>query len=518
MNNKEALNLILGKKWIILHERGAMIPILTAGSLFDVFSWALRESVGKGYHWLIMAYKNGKTYALFPKREFEDVGLFALEKLKRNPGIIKNHRKKFLEKANKFVEQMKKRSKNYSGNISDKYVIDEYNFYFNNYFDSCLWGEPFPFAVNHELSKHLKDLLKNKIPERNFLDAFTILVSPIGPSFINREEIELIRIAKSIAQNKVYAALFKNNASLIIKELKNYPKLDGAIKRHQKLYFWVAYDYLGNVWDLKYFIIRIKKMLELEAENKLTNKLEIYYKNLRKEQKKIFGNLIKGKIISKKDKRMFIAAQESALLMDLKKEKLSQAHYYINKLLEAAANKRKSRLNEIAFLVWDELKDYLDGNFDIREIKKRCRASAYLFYENGRNVFTGEDAHLILKHVRSKSHRIFEISGIAASPGNYRGLARVVMSSKECNKLKKREILVTGMTTPEYVVAMKKAAAIITNEGGVTSHAAIVSRELGIPCIVGTKTATRNIKTGDLLEIHGASGVIKILRKWITRK
>jgi pyruvate,water dikinase len=69
------------------------------------------------------------------------------------------------------------------------------------------------------------------------------------------------------------------------------------------------------------------------------------------------------------------------------------------------------------------------------------------------------------------------------------------------------------MTTPEYVPALKKAAAIITDEGGITCHAAIVSRELGIPCIIGTKIATKVLKDGNIVEIHGATGVIKILNR-----
>jgi pyruvate, water dikinase len=74
-------------------------------------------------------------------------------------------------------------------------------------------------------------------------------------------------------------------------------------------------------------------------------------------------------------------------------------------------------------------------------------------------------------------------------------------------------LLVTGMTSPEYVSAMKKAAAIITDEGGITCHAAIISRELGIPCVIGTKIATKVLKDNDLVEIHGATGAIKIIRR-----
>jgi pyruvate,water dikinase len=67
------------------------------------------------------------------------------------------------------------------------------------------------------------------------------------------------------------------------------------------------------------------------------------------------------------------------------------------------------------------------------------------------------------------------------------------------------------MTTPDFVTAVKRAGGIVTNEGGVTCHAAIVSREFGIPCVVGTRIATRVIKTGDFVEVDGNHGVVRKL-------
>lgn len=83
------------------------------------------------------------------------------------------------------------------------------------------------------------------------------------------------------------------------------------------------------------------------------------------------------------------------------------------------------------------------------------------------------------------------LSGAAASPGIGTGVVKILKSPKEIKKIGKGDVLVAVMTSPDYVPAMKKAAAIITDEGGQTSHAAIVSRELGVPCIVGTKEATK---------------------------
>ena len=98
--------------------------------------------------------------------------------------------------------------------------------------------------------------------------------------------------------------------------------------------------------------------------------------------------------------------------------------------------------------------------------------------------------------------------GEAASPGFASGPVILIDSPKEINRVVSGQIMVISMTTPDFVPAMKKVSGIITDKGGQTSHAAIVSRELGVPCVVGTKTATKELKEGDIVTLDGASGRI----------
>ncbi|HCD08263.1 phosphoenolpyruvate synthase [Companilactobacillus crustorum] len=104
------------------------------------------------------------------------------------------------------------------------------------------------------------------------------------------------------------------------------------------------------------------------------------------------------------------------------------------------------------------------------------------------------------------------IRGLPASPGLASGVVHVIDDPKDINEFKEGEILVTLMTSPDWVPAMKKAAAIVTNSGGMTCHAAIVSREMQIPCIVGTKSqnvaATEVLKTGDVVTVDAKNGIV----------
>ncbi len=108
------------------------------------------------------------------------------------------------------------------------------------------------------------------------------------------------------------------------------------------------------------------------------------------------------------------------------------------------------------------------------------------------------------------------LAGVAASPGLASGPVRIILDATEIDKVKEGDILVAEMTTPDFVPAMKRAVAIVTDRGGRTAHAAIVSRELGLPCIVGAKQATTTLKNKQVITVDGAHG--KVYSGKVTRR
>jgi len=100
------------------------------------------------------------------------------------------------------------------------------------------------------------------------------------------------------------------------------------------------------------------------------------------------------------------------------------------------------------------------------------------------------------------------LNGLGASPGVASGVVRIIEDLADLNKIKKGDVLVTRMTNPDMVVTMQKSAAIVTDEGGLTSHASIVSREMGIPAVVGTGNATEKLKDGEVITVDGNSGKV----------
>jgi phosphoenolpyruvate synthase/pyruvate phosphate dikinase len=113
--------------------------------------------------------------------------------------------------------------------------------------------------------------------------------------------------------------------------------------------------------------------------------------------------------------------------------------------------------------------------------------------------------------VSKKEVAVSEVKGIVAYTGKVCGPVKVVLVPSESSKVEVGDILVSNMTTPAFVSAMHRAAAFVTNEGGITCHAAILARELKKPCITGTKNATKAFKDGDMVEVDAERGVVRLL-------
>jgi len=106
-----------------------------------------------------------------------------------------------------------------------------------------------------------------------------------------------------------------------------------------------------------------------------------------------------------------------------------------------------------------------------------------------------------------------DINGVAAYKGRVQGVVKIVKVVDELDKVEEGDVLVTQMTAPSFVMAMRKAAAFVTDEGGLTCHAAIVARELKKPCVIGTKIATQVLKDGDMVEVDAEKGVVKVIKR-----
>lgn len=194
---------------------------------------------------------------------------------------------------------------------------------------------------------------------------------------------------------------------------------------------------------------------------------------------------------------------------------------YLAKILNKISKQFDIDIDSLFWSSKDEVLGlYDDIKIDKEKIKKRKDAYAFLILNGNMIIYEGKKAkEFISSFIFEESKNL--IKGVPANPGKVRAKAKVMKYgadtfdkvSQLIKEMDVGDILVAETTSPEIMPACKKASAILTNQGGLLSHAAIVSRELNIPCIVGLGNITHLVKDGDLLEVDANNGTVKILKK-----
>jgi len=218
---------------------------------------------------------------------------------------------------------------------------------------------------------------------------------------------------------------------------------------------------------------------------------------------------------------LFSIMQTVTLMQDDRKMINAQVCYYLNGIIMGDLAKRFGISRELSLYIETELLKNYSKEGDVGKVKKELkdRADFCVIIQEAEKykVYTKDSALNKLKEIGipwgEEHDGVTEIKGSVANRGKYKGKVRVLKSSSGVEDFEEGCVIVTGMTTPDFVPLMKKAGAIVTDEGGITSHAAIVSRELDLPCIIGTKIATKVLKDGDLVEVDADKGIVRIIER-----
>ncbi|MFC1753717.1 PEP-utilizing enzyme [Thermoproteota archaeon] len=178
-------------------------------------------------------------------------------------------------------------------------------------------------------------------------------------------------------------------------------------------------------------------------------------------------------------------------------------------LADRVSKKTGYKKSDILCITKDEYIDYAEtGNLPDREIlEQRYEQSALVFEDGDYDILTGKDAEKLKNAMHGSSDST--LKGRSAYPGKVSGIVRVVLVPKPDTKFDKGDILISGMTRPEFLPLMEKAGAVVTDAGGILCHAAIVARELKIPTVIGTEKATKVFNNGDTVEVDAEKGVVK---------
>jgi phosphohistidine swiveling domain-containing protein len=378
------------------------------------------------------------------------------------------------------------------------------------------------FLDSHEepFSKYLlektEEIVKNSEKDSDFAQVFSDLTTLPRNSFALDEEVETLEILKLIKENQIAV-----NTLLALGDFSRVPDEFGeeiklAIEKLLDKWRWVPFTYIGPPYDLDYYLMALKGLLkeEINPDQRIQEIKERPQKVAQKRER-----LIAEYNLSLEQQRIYNIAADIVYLKGYRKDCLFHGFYATSFILKEIAKRRSLSLNQMYLLTDSEVVDILVHEKEITADVINPRMGFTVWTRNvgeDYQIFTGEEAKEIFSRMNIKEEvidsNISEMQGTTACSGTASGIVKIVNVPEDISKMEEGDIMVSHSTFPSLVPAMKKAAAIITEDGGITCHAAIVSRELGTPCVTGIKTATKVLKDGDFVEVNASEGIVRIIK------
>jgi len=367
-----------------------------------------------------------------------------------------------------------------------------------------------------DLSNHLLNYVKKRIEANglklNFAEAFSVLTTPARFTIGQIETKESLAILQQIKKDPVARRIFMQKDWVKIENdlSRIKPALRKKIHAHHQKWLWTPYTYLGPVYDLNYYLQVWSGLLRQKTDiTRLLSELKTVNRKTNTKRRELI-DLLK---IDAKYRRVFDLAADIVWLKAYRKDGMFCASFAADILYLEVGRRFNLSLNQVRYLTHQETSKLLLKNKlpPLAEINQRIKACV-IHMKNGKvNILTGPSARKFLARQnfeKIKVTNIKELKGTPACPGKVSGTVKIINLPEEMGKMNVGDIMVSHTTFPALVPAMKKATAIVTDDGGLTCHAAIVARELKKPCVVGVKMATLVFKDGDKIEVDADNGVV----------
>ncbi len=206
------------------------------------------------------------------------------------------------------------------------------------------------------------------------------------------------------------------------------------------------------------------------------------------------------------DNHFVTALQVGIYLRNRMKELSQQLWYYIEPVAQKIAKELGVERDDFFMLTYNEV---INREVSKEEIEKRKQCFVIGILDDKEVLLSGDEAQELFDYY-NKEEVSGQVKGTTACKGKVVGKVRIILGPEQFKDFKQGEVLVTTMTTPDFVPIMSKAAAIVTDEGGLSCHAAIVSREMNIPCVIGTKNGSKVLKNGVMVEVDADEGKVII--------
>ena len=376
-------------------------------------------------------------------------------------------------------------------------------------------GLKVPYLSNYLIKQLNKFLKKGGYSQREIASYYSLLTSSEKMSEVAIEEWTRLNLIRQLVERysrlkKIFKEKDEDKIKLLLK--RSYPAIYKKFKKHAKDFGWLTFYYIGPPMKIKDVIKAVKNdFISNQSISWQIEKMEKYFSQLANKKRQIIKKLhLPGKLVYLLNVSSFFT-----YLKDQRKGTYQKSYVAMEPVMKEIAKRLKLSIKEVKYLVDEEIMQALLKRKNFSNITKRRIEYCVSYVHSGKvNVLIDDRATRLINKLVSQTavqEKTDIIKGTVAYAGKVKGIVKLVITKEDVDKVKKGDILVSPATNPDLIIAMKKSAAFVTDRGGITSHAAIVSRELKKPCVVGTGIATKVLKDGDLVEVDAVNGVVKKL-------
>jgi phosphoenolpyruvate synthase/pyruvate phosphate dikinase len=444
---------------------------------------SMKWHLGYGYTSYLFHYRQGYGEMGYLSDDFVNIWQTIKRRLQRNRQYLKQARQKYNQRMEEILALNKEIDQLNLKRLDERQLIELFRHSAQAQIDTVGIGHLVD-AIGVEAEKEFRQRLVQAVgPRKDFNQLFTQLTVPSRPSFVSQQETDLHRIAQLPAS-----------------------KQSSAISKHFRKYYWIQNSYTGpRHLSVKDFSRRLKatKRTKQQSPSVLLRQKDRTMKHLRLDKYlKQLVNIIDFTTVWQDERKAYVLKNIS----------------YLARLAAELARRARMPLASIYHLAVKEVITLPDIHWlkmRRQELKVRQGGTLIFMDEQNEYVASGKDyrqLYPVLKKMEQRVAASNDMHGAVANGGTAIGRAVVCRNIASLSKVSQGDVIVASMTRPEFMPALKKAAAIVTDEGGITCHAAIVARELGIPCVIGTKVSTKVIRDGMMIEVRANHGIVRIIK------
>jgi phosphohistidine swiveling domain-containing protein len=481
MDYKKLISHINSKNW---YRQGAAVKLLYISYPYDACSHftVYGKQIPRYYFGYVGFIRNDFMNYYFTSESAEKVCNFYLNKQKSDYNFLQKFKKSWEEKLfNSVTSLSRKLEQTNLGRLpTDKLAAD---------FES--------FSKIYETAWQ----------ESIFLDAFDIHSEKIADDVIKKYKLNINKNELQILTSANRRTLGQQAELELLRLLKEKVKSSKKIKAYAEKWHWLQNDY-AHIEKLGVDYFR-KKLHKLKNNKTLLSKEKRTLRRFEANQK-LRTKLLQNIKHQPKAAAVLNGLADLSVWRDSRKALNQIASFTVKRFAGKIAKRLKINLNDLEHLLYWEIGWAVKNPKAAKKLINSRKNGNLLTDYPGRTIqtFPAGKKERKIKVLLDKMINRKGLKGSTAYPGLVRGKVKIMLSQKDFYKMKKGDILVAPNTRPEYVAIMKIAGAIISEEGGITCHSAIVSRELKIPCIVGVQGATDQLKDGDIIEVNANKGII----------